>query len=73
MDFIAKKKMEVLPINVCYSAKVPKREFEGLFAFCSKNRVKEATLLSLGKNFEEEKEGVKIRVTNMEDWFGKYL
>lgn len=68
VDFIAKKKTHLLPINVCYSEKLPKREKEGLIEFCKKNKINQAAILYLGKNNNEIEQSIEIEHKNIEKW-----
>ncbi len=68
VDFIARKKMEFIPINVCSETKVPEREFGGLIEFCEKMKKQEAVLLYKGETKEIDREGVTISLINCEGW-----
>ncbi|MEK6972472.1 MAG: ATP-binding protein [archaeon] len=68
VDFIAKKKTNLLPINVCYSQELPKREKDGLIEFCKKNKVRNATILYSGKTNKETEENIGIENKNIQEW-----
>lgn len=71
VDFIAKKKTKIKPINVCYSKKPPKREQEGLIEFCRKTKTKKAAILYTGKTGKETREKVEIESINIQEWMLK--
>ncbi len=68
VDFIAKKKTQISPLNVCYSEKLPKREAESLAEFCKKTKTKKATILYNGKTQKSELEGLEIETKNISEW-----
>jgi len=71
VDFIAKEKTDVLPINVCYSEKLPKREKEGLIEFCRKSRTKKAIVLYNGKASSTAEENIEIQNINIREWLAE--
>jgi len=71
VDFIARKKNEIIPMNVCYHKLLPEREFEGLIDFCQKFKLQNPKLLYLGKTIQIEKRGVNIKLVNIKDWLLK--
>ncbi len=71
VDFIAKKKTKISPINVCYSKKLPKREQESLIKFCKKIKTKKATILYLGKTTKSTHEKIEITHKNLKKWLLK--
>lgn len=68
VDFIAKKRTSLLPINVCYSEKLPDREKEGLLEFCKKSKAKKATILYAGKTGTSTEENIEIENKNIQEW-----
>ena len=68
VDFVAKKKTSLLPINVCYSENLPKREKEGLMEFCKKNKALKATILYPGKTSKSTEENIEIENKNLQEW-----
>ncbi|PIU21059.1 MAG: hypothetical protein COT15_04375 [Candidatus Diapherotrites archaeon CG08_land_8_20_14_0_20_34_12] len=68
VDFVAKKKTSLLPINVCYSKKLPKREKEGLLEFCKRNKVRNATIFYSGKTSKATEENIEIENKNIQEW-----
>jgi len=71
VDFIARKKNEITPMNVCYHKILPEREFEGLIDFCQKFKLQNPQLLYLGKTMQIEKSGINIKLVNIKDWLLK--
>jgi len=71
VDFIAKKKTKIKPINVCYSRKLPKREKESLIEFCKKTRAKKAVIFYAGKQEKTLQENIEIKLINLEKWLLK--
>ena len=71
VDFIAKKKTKIKPINVCYSKKLPAREQESLLEFCKKTRTKKAVVLYSGKTKKAIQKNIEIKLINMQDWLFK--
>jgi len=68
VDFIAKKKTKVKPINVCYSKRLPEREQESLIEFCKKTKTRKATILCTGKEEKSRIENIEIETKNIQDW-----
>jgi predicted AAA+ superfamily ATPase len=68
VDFITKKKTELIPINVCFAKQIPSREFEGIIEFCKKKRLKSAIILYAGKKQKQTKDGINILAENIEKW-----
>jgi len=68
VDFVARKKLGVTPVNVCYAAELTAREEEGLIEFCSEFKTREAIALYLGKTRTVEKEGMLLRLINLREW-----
>ena len=68
VDFVARKKAELTPINVCYSKTLPKREMQGLKEFNKKYKLKKSKILFLGKDTKKEDE---IEIKNLEKWLTK--
>jgi len=68
VDFIAKKKTKIKPLNVCYSEKLPKRELESLAEFCKKTKTKKATILYNGKTKKIAHDSIEIETKNMQEW-----
>lgn len=68
VDFVAKKKTNIWPINVCYSDKIPSREKDGLVEFCKKNRVSKATILYAGKTSQINIHNTEIETKNLANW-----
>jgi len=68
VDFVAKKKTRISPMNVCYAKRLPKREEEGLIEFCKKTKAKKGTMLSLGKEGEKTAEGIEIENRKIQNW-----
>ena len=71
VDFIAKQKTKIEPINVCFSESPPKRETEGLIEFCKKNKITKATILCEGKKETDTIDGVKIEKRDLKEWLAK--
>ncbi len=71
IDFIAKKKMQLVPINVCYAKKLPEREFQGIIEFCKAKKLKQAKILYTGKQSKKSVSDVDISIGNIEEWFVK--
>ncbi|MFH0837207.1 MAG: ATP-binding protein [Candidatus Aenigmatarchaeota archaeon] len=68
VDFIAKKKTEIVPINVCYSKTFPEREFDGLMEFSTMKKLTIGKILYTGKHVKEARNGVSISIENIEEW-----
>jgi len=68
VDFISKKKTELMPINVCYAKKLPDMEFLGLVEFLESKGIKQAKILYLGKHGNQIINGANISIENMEKW-----
>jgi len=68
VDFIAKKKTEIIPINVCYNNFIPEREFQGIFEFCHSNKIKDAKILYTGGKIKKTENNVVISLENIEKW-----
>lgn len=68
IDFVAKQKNEIKPINVCYSKSLPKREFEGLREFFAEKNINKAQVLYLGKDKQISEEKTEINLANLEKW-----
>ncbi len=68
VDFVAKKKTELLPINVCYAKTIPDREFLGLAEFMKSKRIGHAKILYPGKHGNKIIGGVNISIENIENW-----
>ena len=71
VDFIAKQKTKIEPINVCFSETPPKRETDGLVEFCKKNKLTKATILCEGKKEINTIDGVKIEKRDLQEWLKK--
>jgi len=71
VDFIAKKKTSITPINVCYAKKLPKREHESLAEFCKKNKAKKAKILYTGKAKKTRQKNIEIEAENIKKWLLK--
>ena len=68
VDFIAKKKTKINPLNVCYSENLPKRELESLIEFCKKTKAKKATILYKGKTKKSLHDNIEIETKNISEW-----
>ncbi len=68
VDFIARKKTELTPLNVCFSEKIPSREFTGLIDFCNKFKLSKAKILFNGRKSREERNNIQINLENIKKW-----
>ncbi|MFH1728953.1 MAG: ATP-binding protein [Pseudomonadota bacterium] len=68
VDFIAKKKTKINPINVCYSVKLPVREQESIIEFCKKTKTEKATILYTGKTKKITQKNIEICLINIKKW-----
>ena len=70
VDFVARRGAEITPINVCYSANVPKREVDSLVEFNGEfKRLRTPLLLTMQKKNEMmEREGLEFELKNLEEW-----
>ncbi len=68
VDFISKKKTDILPINVCYAKKLPDREFQGIIEFCQAKKTRQAKILYTGKYGKQTKDTIDISIENIEKW-----
>ncbi len=71
IDFIAKKKMQLVPINVCYAKKIPEREFQGIVEFCQSKKIKQAKIFYAGKQRKIRENDIVIQAENIEEWLVK--
>ncbi len=68
VDFIAKKKAEITPINVCYSKTIPEREFKGIVEFCGRKKANQPKILYKGSGEKITKGGTAVSIENIEKW-----
>ena len=71
VDFIAKKKTKIKPINVCYSRKLPVREQKSLIEFCEKTKARKAAILYAGKSKKTMQKNIEIELINIKEWLLK--
>jgi uncharacterized protein len=71
VDFIARNKNEITPINVTNTNNPPEREYVGLEEFCDNFNIKNPELIFAGKTSILQKEKIKIKQINIKEWLLK--